>query len=100
MIPDGTSVQLQLTQTVSSSHAKPGDPLDFVVEKDVDVGGFTVLRKGSHVHGSVIGVKGKRLLGIGGNITVGLDSVELVTGETVGITAAKLSKVARIPGGC
>ena len=92
MIPDGTSVQLQLTQTVSSSHARPGDPLDFVVEKDVRVGDFTVLRKGSQVHGSVVGVKGKRLLGIGGNITVGLDSVELVTGETVGITARKVIK--------
>ena len=91
-IPDGTSVQLQLTQTVSSSHAKPGDPLDFVVEKDVNVGDFTVLRNGSHVRGHVIGVKGRRLLGIGGNITIGLDSVELVTGETVGISGRKVIK--------
>lgn len=91
-IPEGTSVQLQLTQTVSSSHAKPGDPLDFVVEKDVDVDGLTVLRKGSHVRGRIIGVKGRRLLGIGGNITVGLDSVELVTGETVGISGRKVIK--------
>lgn len=92
MVPDGTSVHLQLTQTVSSSHAKPGDPLDFVVEKNVNVGDFTILRKGSHVHGSVVGVKGRRLLGIGGNITIGLDSVELITGETVGISGRKVIK--------
>ncbi len=91
-IPDGTAVQLQLTQTVSSSHARRGDPLDFVVEKDVFVDGLTVLRKGSHVRGSVIGVKGRRLLGIGGNITVGFDSVTLVTGETVGLSARKVIK--------
>lgn len=92
MIPNGTLVHLQLTETVSSSHAKPGDPLDFVVQKDVSVGDSTILRKGSHVHGSVVGVKGRRLLGIGGNITIGFDSVELVNGETVGITGRKVIK--------
>lgn len=92
VIPAGTAVHLQLTETVSSSRAREGDPLDFVVEKDVRVGDFTIVRKGSHVHGSVVGVKGRRLLGIGGNITVGLDSVKLVTGETVGIAGRKVIK--------
>jgi hypothetical protein len=92
MIPGGTPVQLQLTQTLSSEHARRGDPLDFVVEKDVSVGDFTVLRKGSHVRGHVIGVKGKRLLGIGARITLGFDSVGLVTGETVGLNARKVIK--------
>ena len=91
-IPDGTTVQLQLTQTVSSSHARPGDALDFVVEKDVNVGDYAVLRNGTHVRGHVIGVKGRRLLGIGGNITIGFDSVELVTGETVGISGRRVIK--------
>ena len=92
LIPDGTAVLLQLTQTVSSSKAHAGDPLDFVVAKDISVGNYTVLRKGSHVRGSVIGVKGKRLLGIGGKITVGFDSVQLFTGETVGLSARKVIK--------
>jgi LssY C-terminus len=91
-IPDGTTVQLQLTQTVSSSRARRGDPLDFVVEKDVSVDGLTVLRKGSHVRGNVIGVKGRRMLGIGGNITVGFDSIQLLNGETVGLSARKVIK--------
>ena len=92
MIPEGTVVQLQLTQTVSSLHAHAGDPLDFVVEKDVRVEDFTILRKGSHVRGSVIGVKGRRLLGIGARITVGFDSAALVTGETVGLSARRVVK--------
>jgi len=92
LIPDGTPVHLQLTQNLSSLHAHAGDPLDFVVEKDVSVGDYTVIRKGSHVSGTVIGVKGRRLLGIGAKITVGFDSVALVTGETVGLSARKVVK--------
>lgn len=91
-IPSGTAVHLQLTQTVSSVHARPGDPLDFVVEKDVSIGDYTVLRKGSHVRGSVIGVKGRRFLGIGAKIIVGFDSAALITGETVGLNARKVVK--------
>ncbi len=91
-IPDGTSVQLQLTQTISSLHARTGDPLDFVVEKDVNVGDYNVLRKGSHVRGTVIQVKGRRLLGIGARITVGLDSAATASGETVSLTARKVVK--------
>ncbi len=92
IIPEGTAVQLQLTQTVSSLHAHAGDRLDFVVEKDVNVGDYDVLPKGSHVRGTVIGVKGRRLLGIGARITVGFDSAALVTGETVGLSARKVVK--------
>lgn len=92
MIPEGTAVQLQLTHNVSSLHAHAGDPLDFVVVRDVSVEDFTILRKGSHVRGTVIGVKGRRLLGIGAKITVGFDSAALVTGETVGLSARKVVK--------
>ena len=92
MIPEGTVVQLQLTHTVSSLHARAGDPLDFVVEKDVSVGDFTILRKGSHVRGTVMGVKGRRLLGVGARITVGFDSAAMVTGETVGLSARRVVK--------
>ena len=92
MIPGGTAVQLQLTQTVSSEHAHPGDPLDFVVEKNVSVGDYVVLRKGTEVRGHVTEVRGKRLLGIGARITVGFDSVALVTGEVVGLSGRKVVK--------
>ena len=85
----GTPVKLQLAQTVSSAHAHKGDCLDFVVVKDVEVGGFTVIRAGAEAKGSVIGVKGKRPLGMGGDIILTLDSVELTTGATMGLVASK-----------
>src|SRR5208283_1186475 len=47
------------------------------------------IRAGSTARGSVIGVRGKRLLGIGGKVVFKLDSVELVTGTTVGLRAHK-----------
>jgi LssY-like putative type I secretion system component LssY len=91
-IPDGTPVQLRVTQTVSSVHAHAGDPLNFVVENDVRVDDRTVIRAGSTAHGSVLAVKHRRILGIGGKVVYGIDSVALVTGETIGLHARKVVK--------
>ena len=87
IIPDQTPVKLQLTESVSSAHARPGDRLDFVVARDVNIQGFTVIPAGTVASGSVTGVKGKRLLGIGGNVTLKLDSVKLANGDRVGLHA-------------
>ena len=87
MIPDGTPIKLRLTESVSSRHAQVGDHLNFVVVRDVNVGGFTVIPAGTIAHGSVTGVKGRRLLGIGGKVSLKLDSVELVNGDEVDLRA-------------
>ena len=64
IIPAQTPVKLQLAERVSSAHARLGDRLDFIVTRDVNIEGFTVLRAGTVASGSVTGVRGKRLLGI------------------------------------
>ena len=87
IIPDQTPVKLQLTESVSSAHARTGDRLDFVVARDVNIQGFTVIPAGTVASGSVTEVKGKRLLGIGGNVALKLDSVELANGDRVGLHA-------------
>ncbi len=87
VLKSGTPVKLQVAQTISSLHANKNDRLKFVVLDDVDVGGFTVIRAGSTAEGSVVGVKGKRPLGLGGNLTIQLDSVELAGGEKVQVSA-------------
>ena len=79
----GTPVRLQLMQTISSARARRGDLLAFVVVKDVEVAGFTIIRAGAQAVGSVIGVKGKRPLGMGGAIVLELDSVDLTTGDKI-----------------
>lgn len=92
IIPEGTAVHLRLTQTISSLHTHVGDPLDFIVDKDVQVGGYTVIPAGSRAQGSVLGVNGRRILGIGGKVVFGLDSIALASGEIVGVSARRVVK--------
>jgi hypothetical protein len=86
-IPDGTPIHLQLAENVSSAHARIGDHLTFVVVKDVNLGGFTAIPAGTMATGSVIRVKGKRVLGIGGNVSLKLDSLELANGDQLRLRA-------------
>jgi hypothetical protein len=89
IIPDGTPVKLRLAESVSSAHARVGDILDFVVVRDVSVGGFTIIQAGTVARGSITGVKGRHFLGIGGKVSLKLDSVELSNGDRVGLHATK-----------
>lgn len=91
-IPDGTPIKVQLVQSVSSAHAKVGDPLDFVVVQDVNVAGFTVIPGGTIAHGSVTGVQHKRLLGVGGNLSLKIDSLTMSDGERVELRASEKVK--------
>jgi len=86
-IPDGTPIKLRLAESVSSAHGRAGDLLDFVVVRDVSVEGFTAIPAGSVARGSVTGVKSKRFLGIGGKVSLKLDSVDLVNGDRVNLRA-------------
>lgn len=92
LLKSGTPVKLQFASTISSAHAHKNDLLEFVVAKDVVVGEFTVIRAGTQAEGSVIGVKGQRPLGMGGQVIVKLDSVALATGERIGLVARKTFK--------
>lgn len=86
-IPDGTPVELRLSENVSSAHGRVGDRLEFVVVRDVSIEGFTVIPAGTLASGVVTGVKDKRFLGIGGEVSLKLDSVELVNGDRVNLRA-------------
>ena len=86
-IPEGTPIKLRLADSVSSAHARVGDNLNFVVVRDVSVGGFTVIPAGTIAHGSVTSVKGRRLLGVGGKVALKLDSVKLVNGDQADLRA-------------
>ena len=91
-IPNGTEVPLRLMSSVSSANAHVGDPLDFVVEKDVAVGEHVVLPAGTVVQGEVLQAKRRHMLGIAGKVVVGLDSVDLATGETLALHARREAK--------
>ena len=86
-IPDGIPIKLQLVEGVSSAHARPGDHLGFVVLRDVNVQGMTVIPAGTPATGSVTAVKGKRFLGIGGKVALKLDSAVLANGQRIALRA-------------
>lgn len=88
-LPDGTPIPVQLAENVSSSKAHVGDQVNFVVVRDVALDGFTIIPAGTVAHGTVTGIKGKRLLGIGAKVSLKLDSVHLVNGEEVAIRGSK-----------
>ena len=87
VVSDGTPVRLQLAQTISSAQARSGDRLDFEVVEDVTAGDVTVIRAGTIARGYVVKVDGRRLLGMGGELVIKLESVKLVTGDRVRLRA-------------
>jgi hypothetical protein len=89
VLPRGTPVELQSVETISSARARKGDRVEFEVRTDVQAAGVTVIGAGARAEGSVIGVKGKRPLGMGGDLVIRLDSVELATGESVSLVARR-----------
>jgi hypothetical protein len=89
VLKSGTPVKLQFMKTISSERANESDHLDFVVTRDVDIGGFTVIRAGTLARGSVVKVKRKRPVGMGGEVIIKVDSVELTTGENISLVARK-----------
>jgi hypothetical protein len=89
LLEHSTPVQLQFAQTVSSANVRKGDRLNFVVVSEVAVRGFTLISAGTVAAGSVIGVRKKRPLGIGGKMIVKLDSVELTNGENVDLVGRR-----------
>jgi hypothetical protein len=89
VLADGTPISLQLDETVSSAHARVGDPLSFIVVDDVTVNGFTVIPAGSKATGSLTRVHSRRVLGMGGKLVLNVDSVELANGDHVALRASK-----------
>ena len=87
IIPDGTPVELQVAENISSAHARIGDPLGFMVVRPVSLEGLTVIPAGTMASGSVTGVKRKCFLGIGGRVALKVDSVQLVNGDRVSLHA-------------
>jgi hypothetical protein len=89
VLADGTPVIVQLDESISSAHARVGDQLSFRVVQDVNVEGLTVIPAGSTASGSLVRVHHRRVLGMGGNLVLKLDSVELANGDQVSLRARK-----------
>jgi hypothetical protein len=56
-IPEGTLLQVRTSEPVDSKRAKDGEPVQFMVIQDVNVGGVLAIPRGATVHGVVTEVK-------------------------------------------
>jgi len=88
-IPDGTSVKLQLAETISSARAHVGDDVSLIVVRDVSLEGLTVIPAGTIVRGSITGIRGRRLLGIGGKVSLTVDALQIANGDQVELRGSK-----------
>ncbi len=88
-IPDGTPVKLQLAETISSARAHVGDAVNLIVVRDVSLEGVTVIPAGTMARGSITGIRGRRLLGIGGKVSLRIDTLQLVIGDQIELRGSK-----------
>ena len=56
-VPQGTVLMLRTNEALSEKHAKDGQPVDFVVIRDVPVNGYLAIPRGATVHGVVTQAK-------------------------------------------
>jgi hypothetical protein len=76
-IPQGTLLQLRTSESVGSKHAKDGEPVQFVVIRDVNVNGVRAIPRGATVHGVVSEVKKPGDLGGSAELALKLTSLDL-----------------------
>lgn len=89
---DGTPVTMRLSETISSADAHVGQTVPFEVTEDVVVQGITVIAKGAPAIATVTAAEPKKRMGRGGKLDVNIDSVRLVDGTKVQLTATKNTK--------
>jgi hypothetical protein len=76
-IPQGTLLRLRTSEPVGSKHAKDGEPVQFVVIRNVTVDGVLAIPRGATVHGVVTEVKKPGDLGGSAVLALKLTSLDL-----------------------
>jgi hypothetical protein len=79
-IPDGTEVQLTLSETLTTKKHVKGDLFKLIVTEDLLVDGVVILPKGTIVMGEVTRSETKAAFGVSGKIEARLLYAELPTG--------------------
>ena len=76
-IPQGTLLQLRTSVPVGSKHARDGEPVQFLVIRNVNVGGVLAIPRGATVHGVVTEVKKPGDLAGSAELALKLTSLDL-----------------------
>lgn len=92
VIPSGTKVTCRLEQTISSSTAEEGQPVNLTVTEDVRINDAVVIKQGSTVYGTVIVAQEKRRMGRSGKLDFSIDKVRAADGEFIPLRYTPLKK--------
>jgi hypothetical protein len=82
-IPDGTEIEISLTNNVSGQEANVGDVVDFTVLRPVQINGVTVFDKGAPARGRVTTSKRSGHWGKAGKLEWAMQDVQAVDGSRV-----------------
>jgi hypothetical protein len=88
-IPDGTEIEVETVEEISSKTATEGDPLTFKVSEDVKIGGHVVIPKGALVKGVVSNAKKSGRMGKAGTLSIRIESTSTVDDQKVRLRASK-----------
>jgi|GEM_PF-359222 len=92
VLPAGTPIIIQNTETISSNNLTSGSTVNFQVMKDIIVDNKVLIKSGSISTAQVVYAKRKNLIGIAGEITISDFSVNAVDGSYVPLRATLSSK--------
>lgn len=85
VLPAGTPITLRVNTTLSSKHVREGDGFDLTVARDVMMGDFIVIPRGTPGRGEVTWRTGKGAFGKSAKMTIALRSITLA-GRTIPLT--------------
>lgn len=85
LVPAGTPLLIKAVNNYSSSDAKVGDVIDFVVVFTVRVDGITVIPKGTALTAKVVSVSRPGRAGKNGQIEISFEKFSLATGEVADV---------------
>ncbi|ABF39797.1 hypothetical protein Acid345_0792 [Candidatus Koribacter versatilis Ellin345] len=95
VLADGTPVHLVLARMVSSETDQPGELVEFVVKKDVQLNGKVLLPENAYVYGKVVAAQlDNREAGKAGSVEFRLESLKLTSGQEI-----PLRTIRQIPSG-
>lgn len=80
-VPDGTEIEIQLTNNLSGQEAKVGDLVDFTVLRPVQVNGITIIEKDASARARVTTAKKAGRWGKAGKIEWAMQDVQAVDGS-------------------
>jgi hypothetical protein len=88
-LPEGTEFVARTRQAMSSRTSATGDEVPMEVAQDVVVNGFTVIRAGTIVRGSVGEARRAGRIGRGGSLSISVEATTAVDGQRIRLRSAK-----------